>query len=51
MTFYIALLAWLLISAVLVTGLVMAVKGSVFLLLAGLLVFVIAFSVWGCATH
>ena len=51
MSFYISLIFWLLLAAVLVAGVVLAVKGSLFMLLACLVVFVLAFSVWGCASH
>ena len=51
MSFFIGLLAWLLIGAVLVTGVVMAAKGALWLLVLGLAAFVFAFAKWGCATH
>jgi hypothetical protein len=51
MSFFIGFLAWLLIGAVLVTGIVMAAKGALWLLILGLLTFIFAFAKWGCATH
>lgn len=51
MSFYLALLAWLLIAAVLVVGIVMATKGSLVLLIVSMVLFILAFSKWGCATH
>ena len=51
MSFIAALLAWLVIGAILVLGIVMATKGVFWLLIVGLLAFVLAFSKWGCATH
>ena len=51
MSFFIGFLAWLLIGAVLVIGIVMAAKGALWFLILGLLAFVFAFAKWGCATH
>lgn len=51
MSFFIGFLAWLVIGAVLVAGVVMAAKGALWLLILGLLAFVFAFAKWGCATH
>lgn len=51
MSFYVAVLAWLAIGAVLTVGIVMATKGALWLLIVGLLAFVFAFAKWGCATH
>ena len=51
MSFYAAILAWLVIGAVLVLGIVMATKGAFLLLILGLLAFIGAFAKWGCATH
>lgn len=51
MSFYSALFAWLVLSAVLVLGVVMAAKGVFWLLIVSLLVFFAAFSKWGCASH
>jgi hypothetical protein len=51
MNFILALLAWLVIGAILVMGIVMATKGALWLLIVGLLAFVFAFAKWGCATH
>jgi hypothetical protein len=51
MNFILALLAWLIIAAVLVAGIVLAAKGSLWLLLLGALGFVLLFSKYGCLTH
>ena len=51
MSFIAALLAWLVIGAILVLGIVFATKGVFWLLIVGLLAFVFAFGKWGCATH
>jgi hypothetical protein len=51
MKFFIAVLAWLVIAAILATGIVLATKGSLWLLGLGLLGFVAAFAKYGCATH
>jgi hypothetical protein len=51
MSFILAVLAWLVIGAVLVVGIVMATKGALWLLIVGLLAFILAFAKWGCATH
>ena len=51
MSFFVAVLAWLVIAAVLATGIVMAVHGKLLLLAIGMILFVFAFAKWGCATH
>jgi hypothetical protein len=51
MSFFIGFLAWLVIGAVLVTGIVMAAKGTLLFLVLGLAAFIFAFAKWGCATH
>ena len=51
MSFFIGFLAWLVIGAILVTGIVMAAKGALSLLVLGLAAFIFAFAKWGCATH
>ena len=52
MSFFIGLLAWLVIGAVLVIGIVLATaKVTSIVLVVGLLAFVFAFAKWGCATH
>jgi|KBSSwiStaDraftv2_1062776.scaffolds.fasta_scaffold105573_2 hypothetical protein len=51
MSFFAALLAWLVIAALLVMCVVAATKGMIWLLVLGLVVFFGAFSIWGCATH
>jgi hypothetical protein len=51
MSFYLAVLAWLVIGAILVVGIVMATKGALWFLILGLLAFTAAFAKWGCATQ
>ena len=51
MKFLTAILAWLVIAAVLATGIVLATKGNLVLLGLGLLGFIVAFAKYGCATH
>jgi hypothetical protein len=51
MSFYGALFAWLVIAAILTTGVVMATHGAFTLLLVGMGAFVFAFAKWGCASH
>lgn len=51
MKFYTAVLAWLLIGGILAGGIVMATKGSLWLLGLGMLAFVGAFAKYGCAAH
>jgi len=51
MSFFIAVGAWLIIAALLVLGIVLAVKGTAGVLVVGSLGFVFAFAKWGCATH
>jgi hypothetical protein len=51
MSFFLAVLAWLVIGAILVAGIVMATKGAMWLLILGLLAFAAAFARWGCATQ
>ena len=51
MNFIAALLAWLLIAGVLVVGVVLATHGKLLMLAVGLILFILAFSKWGCATH
>ena len=51
MNFIAALLAWLLIAGVLVVSVVLATHGHLLMLIVALLLFVLAFSKWGCATH
>jgi hypothetical protein len=51
MNFILALLAWLIIAAVLTTGILMAVQGSLWLLLLGVLGFILLFSKYGCLSH
>ncbi len=52
MSFYAALFAWLVIAAIFVVGIVMAAKGSLWLLILCSVLFIAAFSKWGCkASH
>jgi hypothetical protein len=51
MNFVLAILAWVVIAAVLVLGIVWATKGALWLLVVGLLAFVFAFGKWGCASQ
>lgn len=51
MDFIAAVLVWLVIGAVLAAGIVMAVKGSAWLLIVGLVAFILAFAKVGCASH
>lgn len=52
MNFFVAVFAWLVIAAILATGIVLAVaKASFVLLILGALGFVFAFAKWGCAAH
>lgn len=51
MNFYMGFLAWAAIGVVLGFALLMAVKGSVWLLVLGLVAFVVAITKIGCATH
>jgi hypothetical protein len=51
MSFLYAVLAWLVIAAVLVIGIVMATKGVLWCLIVGFTLFILAFAKWGCAVH
>lgn len=51
MNFVLAILAWVVIAAVLVAGIVCATKGALWLLVVGLLGFIFAFGKWGCASQ
>lgn len=51
MNFFVALLAWIVIGALLVTGVVMATKGSLLFLGIGGVLFFLGFAKWGCASH
>jgi len=51
MSFYTAVGAWLIIAAILVLGVVLAVKGTAWVLVLGTLGFFFAFVKWGCSTH
>jgi hypothetical protein len=46
-----AVAVWLIMGAIISTGLVLAVNGSPWLLLAGVLGFIIAVGKIGCASH
>jgi hypothetical protein len=51
MKFYMAVLAWLIIGGILATGIVLATKGSLWLLGLGMLAFIGTFAKYGCAPH
>ncbi|HMP81349.1 MAG TPA: hypothetical protein PKA41_01430 [Verrucomicrobiota bacterium] len=51
MKFYFAILAYVIVSAVLGAGLLMLMAGKPWLLVAGCLVYLIAFARFGCASH
>jgi len=51
MSFFFALLVWLIMAAVLVAGIVMAVKGSLWLLIAGVLLFIAGVTKEGILPH
>ena len=51
MSFFVAVGAWLIIAAILVLGIVLAVKGTAWVLVVGALGFIFAFAKWGCAAH
>ena len=51
MSFFVALLVWAVIAAILAAGIVMAAKGSFILLVVGLLTFLAGFIKFGCLTH
>lgn len=51
MKFLLALLVWLIMGVVIGAGILMAVKGSVWLLLVSLLAFVVLVARIGCLSH
>jgi len=51
MNFILAVVAWLLIAAVMVVAVVLATHGKLIMLAAVLVLFILAFAKWGCATH
>jgi hypothetical protein len=51
MKFILALLVWIAMAAALVKGLLMAVNGSVWLLLVGLIGFIVLVGKFGCLSH
>jgi hypothetical protein len=51
MKLVLAWLVWLGMAAVLATGLVLAVKGSPWLMILGFLAFLLAFAKYGCLHH
>jgi hypothetical protein len=51
MSFFVAVLAWLVMAAVLAAGIVLATHGKLLLLAIGVIAFVFAFGKWGCASH
>jgi hypothetical protein len=51
MNIFLALLVWVIMAAILTTGVVMAVHGSFWLLVLGFLGFVLAVAKIGCLSH
>lgn len=51
MKLLLAMLVWLIMGTVIGAGILMAVKGSVWLLLLGLLAFVVMVAKIGCLSH
>jgi len=51
MNFFAVVFVWLLLAAILVAGIVLAAKGSLWLLVAGMVAFIAAFAKYGCASH
>jgi hypothetical protein len=51
MKFFLAILVYLAIAAVLGLGMLLAVKGNLWLLIVGFLVYVVAFAKIGCLPH
>ena len=51
MKFLLAILVWLIMGAVIASGIILAVKGTVWLLLLALLAFIIMVAKIGCLTH
>jgi hypothetical protein len=51
MKFLLAILVWLIMGAVIATGILMAFKGTVWLLVLALLAFIIMVAKIGCLSH
>jgi hypothetical protein len=51
MSFFLAILIWLIMGAVLVLGVTLAVKGTFWLVILGMLAFVFAVAKIGCLSH
>ena len=51
MSFYGALLVWLLIAAVMVGALILATHGAVWAFAIAMLAFIVCFGRYGCMTH
>jgi hypothetical protein len=51
MSFFIAIFIWLLMGAILVTGVTLAVKGTFWLLIVGLVAFVFSIAKIACLHH
>lgn len=51
MSFFLAILTWFIMGVILVTGVVFAVKGTFWLVIAGMLLFILAVAKVGCLTH
>jgi hypothetical protein len=46
-----AYLTWFIMAAILVAGIVLAAKGSLWLFVLGMLAFIAAFAKYGCLSH
>jgi hypothetical protein len=51
MTFFLAVVAWLVMAGILVVGIVLATHGTLWLFIVSLVLFILAFAKWGCAVH
>lgn len=51
MNFILALLAWVVMAVILTAGILLAIKGNLWLLGLGLAAFIVAVGKIGCATH
>jgi len=51
MKFFFALLTWIIMAAVLSRGLLMAIHGSIWLLIVGLVAFALMVAKIGCLSH
>jgi hypothetical protein len=51
MKFLLAMLVWLIMGAVIAAGILMAIKGSIWLLIISLLAFIVMVAKIGCLSH